>query len=172
MIKQIYRKYGDTVFRMALTHLCFVGIDALKSADIEAIVRQIRSKDESGKIMTNELEERIVRCAAELSQLNFWDIMMFVKGDLAIEGIETTAGKIVNLRHNATEELIATLVVPSDTDEDLIDEAEEGWADALEEYIEENGDAVGFDFFNEAVYALKKRGITVKPLAPHTVMYI
>lgn len=40
-IKEIQRKYGEHVFRMAITHLFDIGVKHLKDADVEQTCQEI-----------------------------------------------------------------------------------------------------------------------------------
>jgi len=83
-INKIENKYGAFLFRMALTHLISVGFrnftEENVAESIEKIEGQGRKDKDNGvyRLMTSEAECAIVRCAAELSKLEIWDLLRYV----------------------------------------------------------------------------------------------
>lgn len=59
-VKEIQRKYGEHVFRMAITHLFDVGVKHLKNADVEKICQEILETTPKNSILTPELSADIL----------------------------------------------------------------------------------------------------------------
>ena len=97
-IKEIKKKYGDNIFRMAISHLYETGIKAIQDVDVEPICKKIIDETPESAIMTGELQADILRCAAELSKLPLWDVLRFVQTDIKIFGATVHPGVIVEFR--------------------------------------------------------------------------
>lgn len=104
-IKDIQKKYGENIFRMAITHLFETGVKALQDVDVEPICKKIIDETPESAIMTGELQADILRCAAELAKLSLWDVLRFVQTDVQIYGATVHPGVIIEFRRIDDEKI-------------------------------------------------------------------
>ena len=64
-LKEIQEKYGEDIFRLAITHLIHVGIEQFSRMDIDALCEKARRDTPDNSIMTGEYQADILRCAHE-----------------------------------------------------------------------------------------------------------
>ena len=142
-IKEIQRKYGEHVFRMAITHLFDIGVKHLKDADVEQTCQEILETMPKNSILTPELSADILRCSVEIAKLPIWNAL----GDLIFSG-----------------------VVPADTDECTLYEIEESVNMKMEAYEKEHGSYYGFSHKDAIVQSFKEAGIRLTaPVADKTI---
>ena len=171
-IGEISRKYGEHVFRMAITHLMQVGVDNLKDADVEAVCQKMMKETPENYIMTPEFRCNILKCSVDLAQIPVWDILKYIQTDIGIDGVTVHPGIIVNFRQNATCRELMTCVVPADTDDEKLEEAVNVVEKKLEAYIRKTGSAYGFSFCNEIEGALKAAKIHIKDIPVDKTFYL
>lgn len=164
-IKDIQKKYGENIFRMAITHLYETGAKAIQEVDIEKECKKIIDETPESAIMTGELQADILRCAAELSKLPLWDVLRFVQTDIQIYGATVHPGVIIEFRRNASGKEIFTCVVPPDTDDETIEEV----TTCIEKRITEHSSEKGAyrlpyeDFIKEGFKEFKIRPQAIVP---------
>lgn len=155
-IKELYKKYGDIVFRMALSHLCHVGVDRIKDVNIEESVKEVLASP-NNTLIDNKLQAEILKCAYALAQLSLWDILAFVKTDVEISGVTVHPGIIVDFHNKSTGWNYATYVIPSGTNEDTIEEIAAEVREKNTLYSKEKVQSM-------LVSAFRSRGIFLKPV--------
>lgn len=122
-IREICNKYGENVFRMALSHMVAVGSDQLRRANMEEAVKVILASDSQNALITPQMQVKILRCAYELARHHeLWDILAFVQTDICIHGVTVHPGIIVDFYDGRSNKKCCTYVLPADTDEELIEE--------------------------------------------------
>ena len=171
-VGEISRKYGEHIFRMAITHLMQVGVDNLKDADVEAVCKKVMKETPENYIMTPEFRCNILRCSVELAQIPVWDILKYIQTDIVIDGVTVHPGIIVNFRQNATCRELMTFAIPPDTDEETLEDAVNTVEKKLEAYIEKTGSAYGFSFCDEIEEALKAAKIHIKNIPVDKTFYL
>jgi len=125
-IRELYKKYSETTFRMALDHLFDIGIvnfSKRSEQDIENICRKSLSETPNNSLISGKARADIIRCAYELSKFSVWDILKFVQTDLKIDGATVHPGIIIRFLNNESGAEIKTVVVPSETTTEQIDTA-------------------------------------------------
>lgn len=171
-ISEISRKYGEHIFRMAITHLMQVGVDNLKDADVEAVCKKMMEETPANYIMTPEFRCSILRCSVELAQEPIWDILKYIQTDIGIDGVTVHPGIIVNFKQNATCKHLMTCVVPADTDDDTLEDVVKTVEKKLESYIKKTGSAYGFSFCNEIEETFKAAKIRIKDIPVDKTFYL
>lgn len=171
-INEICRKYGEHIFRMAITHLMQIGVDNLKDADVEAVCQKMMKETPENYIMTPEFRCNILKCSVELAQIPVWDILKYIQTDIGIDGITVHPGIIVNFKQNATCRELMTCVVSADTDDEKLEEAVNAVEKKLESYIRKTGSAYGFSFCKEIEEALKTAKIRIKDIPVDKTFYL
>lgn len=124
-IREISKKHGENVFRMALSHMVAVGADCLHNINVEEAVKEILASDEPAALITPQMQAAILRCAWELAQQDLWDILAFVQTDIGIQGISVHPGVIVDFYDQQRGVKCCTFVLPADTSDDQIEDVAE-----------------------------------------------
>jgi len=89
-IDAIVEKYSEFVFRGALSHMITVGSNHFEDANVEAakksVTEQTKQLEAEGKIpwATERYQFAILDCAQELSKLDTWLILKYIKKVLPI----------------------------------------------------------------------------------------
>jgi len=89
-IDAIYQKYGHVPFRMGLQHMIMTGSNHFDDENVESAKQQCIDEEAAIKakggipIMTASYQTSIILCAQELSRIETWDILAFVKKILPI----------------------------------------------------------------------------------------
>ena len=89
-IDAIYQKYGHVPFRMGLQHMIMTGSNHFDNENVEAAKQECIEEENSTKakggipIMTANYKISIILCAQELSKIETWDLLAFVKKILPI----------------------------------------------------------------------------------------
>lgn len=158
-VREIFRKFGEMVFRLAANHLFSVGTNTVEQMDIEQAVSTLYKRgNNSNALCTAEMEEQILRCAYELSKLSLWDVLGFIKTDVEIEGAVVHPGIILQFHNDITGREYATYVVSAGADGELIEEA----ADE----IAMNGKSTTAETCELIHATLKAKGLHPKPIEP------
>lgn len=85
-IQAIRRRCGETQFRMAIQHLFDVGHENFTEKNVaEAKVAVHRDTPENA-ILTEDFQCELLDCCLELSRLPVWDILLYVKLYLSMDG--------------------------------------------------------------------------------------
>ncbi len=165
VIKAIQKKYSESIFMMAITHLFETGINLIKEADIEKECKKIIEETPECAIMTGELQADILRCAAELAIIPLWDVLRFIKTDVGIYGATVHPGIIIEFRRNTTDKEILTCVIPSGTNEETIEDVlNQIEADITEQASEKGSYRLPYEDFIRS--AFKKHGIRPQAVIP------
>lgn len=120
-ISDLHKQYGDLLFRMALGHLFYVGMEQMKALDIEEVVKQAASIKDSAFI-TASAQSDILRCAHALAHLNVWDILAYIQTDIKINGTTVHPGLVAHFSDGVTGKSYCTCILPADTDPFDLDE--------------------------------------------------
>lgn len=172
-IRKINNKYGEPVFRMALSHLFEKGREAFQQVDVDKECKSILRCKGKNPIITPELQVQIVRCAHELAKPEIWDIFSYIKTDVAIDGVTVHGGKIISFRWDGTNDLILYCTVPGDTDESLIDEASQKLDEMVEAYsVKHDDDGSDFDYPTAIWNAFLSVGIRPKLTESDRTVYV
>ncbi|MCL2375707.1 MAG: hypothetical protein FWC82_04210 [Firmicutes bacterium] len=89
-IDAIYQKYGHVPFRMGLQHMIETGSNHFDDENIESTKEACHKEEADIKtkggipIMTAAYKISIILCAQELSKIETWDLLAFVKKVLRI----------------------------------------------------------------------------------------
>lgn len=84
-IEAIRNKYGEVMFRMAISHLMDVGIRHLTKENVEETCKEIMASDDSGRFMSNEFECEIVQTAYELALVSHIDLLVYIQREVAYD---------------------------------------------------------------------------------------
>ena len=133
-LRELYQKYGDYVFRLALCVLFYNGMKNIKESELEKECMTIIKSTPENSLVTGEMQANIYRCAYDLSEMTVWDILKFVRTDIEIDGAIVHPGMIVEFRQSANGKGIMTLVLPPETTEEQIEEL----LDTIEREVETN----------------------------------
>lgn len=174
-IREINKKYDDTVFRMALDHLFRLGSDALSKVSEEElanICNAIIETEPKNSLMTGEVRANILRCACELSKISVWDIFKYIQADMKIDGMTVHPGVVFRLFKDNGKEL-STVVLSADASDEAIDEALEAIGKKAAEYRLLYGSGLySFDADNAIKTAFKDVGIRVQGIEPDIKLYV
>lgn len=84
-IEVIMNKYGEQIFRMAVTVLFDMGYSNIDAEEVAEAKQQIMAEEQKGlPIMTPEFKCHLLDIALELKQFNIWSLLDFVKVRLFI----------------------------------------------------------------------------------------
>lgn len=89
-IQSIRNKYGEIMFRMAISHLMDVGIRHLTEESVNETCDEIMQQDDSKAFMTNEFQCNIVRAAYELTQVPHTDLLVYIQREVAYDVADGT----------------------------------------------------------------------------------
>lgn len=84
-IEAIRNKYGEVMFRMAISHLMDVGIRHLTEENVEKTCKEMMASDDSGRFMSNEFECEIVQTAYELAQIPHIDLLVYIQREVTYD---------------------------------------------------------------------------------------
>ena len=87
-IEAIRNKYGEMMFRMAISHLMDVGIRHLTKENVENTCKEIMASDDSGRFMSNEFECEIVQTAYKLAQISHIDLLVYIQREVAYDVLD------------------------------------------------------------------------------------
>lgn len=85
-IHAIHRRCGEPQFRMAIQYLFDTGHQNFTEENVAESKRQIRRDTPKNAIMTEGFQCELLDCCLELSRLPVWDILLYVKLYLSIQG--------------------------------------------------------------------------------------
>lgn len=84
-IEAVMNKYGEQVFRMALSHLFDVGYSHVHEESVAYAKQNIMAQEQKRTpIMTPEFQCHLLDIALELKQFSIWSLLDFVKERLFI----------------------------------------------------------------------------------------
>jgi hypothetical protein len=81
-IEAVRHKYGEPMFRMAISHLMDVGIKHLTKETVEETCKEIMKEDDSKAFMTNEFKCDLIRAAYELAQISHIDLLVYIQREV------------------------------------------------------------------------------------------
>ena len=84
-IEAIRNKYGEMMFRMAISHLMDVGIRHLTEELVEDTCEKIMQEDDSKAFMTNEFKCNLIRAAYELAQISHTDLLVYIQREMVYD---------------------------------------------------------------------------------------
>lgn len=171
-IKEISKRYGEHIFRLAVTHLFQTGIDNLKDIDVEASCEKIMKETPANYIMTPEFRADLMRCSVELAQEHLWDILKYIQTNIGIDGVTVHPGVIVDFKQNATCNHIMTCIIPPDTEADTLDEVIDVIEKNVDDYLEKRGSCYGFSFTDAISEAFKAAGVTLSDIPVDKTYYL
>lgn len=168
-LRELHQKYGDYVFRLALSVLFDNGMKNIKKSELEKECVTIIKSTPENSLVTGEMQANIYRCAYALSEMTVWDILKFVRTDIEIDGAIVHPGMIVEFRQGAKGKEIMTLVLPPETTEEQVEEL----LDGIERDIETNaGSKADFHYENCIKEQILKVKIRSEVLTADKVFYI
>lgn len=85
-IQVIHRRCGEPQFHMAIQHLFDVGHQNFTDENMAESKEQIHKDTPQNAIMTKEFQCELLDRCLELSRLPVWDILLYVKLYLSIQG--------------------------------------------------------------------------------------
>ena len=108
-IEAIRNKYGEVMFRMAISHLMDVGIRHLTEENVEKTCKGIMASDDSGRFMSNEFECEIVQTAYELAQIPHIDLLVYIQREVVYDVHDETPsyGRAIELLKRCMEHIEA-----------------------------------------------------------------
>lgn len=172
-VKSIYDKHGELIFRLAVTHLFDKGMENAKTEDVEETIQRLKENPEAGNdLLGKDTRIKILECVKDLINVPLWDVLRFIKTNVAIDGTEVTDGKIVQLRHNVTGDVITTLLCDPTVDQFDVDDVSDKIDDELAEHLAAHDDAADFDYIESAIKAFRKAGHKARVLPPHDIIYV
>lgn len=172
-MNSLKKEYGEGIISMAMAHLFYVGKNALESADVDALVAETRRHTDETDLITTEVQERILRCAKEMSNLEIEEILRYIKVDYHMYDVSVQEGKVIEFLKNATDEHVLHVVVPSETTDEAITDAVNMLDQAIEKYgVSHDGDFSEFDTKLAIYSTLNQAKINPKSLDVYRSVYI
>lgn len=170
---KISRKYGEAVLRMSVSHLMLKGSEVFADIDLESECEKARKETPENSILSADLIEQIIRCCYELAQIDAWELLCFIKTHIEIDGVYTQSGKLLHFCGNANGENIGDYVVPNETTDEQIEDAEKKLDDAIEEYGKQHcSDYSEFDHGEAIIRAFKEAGIKIRQPNYYETIYL
>lgn len=77
--KAIFDKYGESVFRMGISHLMDVGAQHLDNETVEKACDFLTKITPQNSMMAGVFASNIIKCAAELSKCNIAEVLAFTQ---------------------------------------------------------------------------------------------
>ena len=81
-LDEIRDKYGEPMFRMAISHLMDVGTRNLTEELVKETCEKIMQEDDSKAFMTNEFKCELIRAAYELAQIQQIDLLVYIQREI------------------------------------------------------------------------------------------
>lgn len=108
-IEAIRNKYGEVIFRMAISHLMDVGLRHLTKENVEDTCKEIMASDDSGRFMSNEFECEIVQTAYDLALVSHIDLLVYIQREVAYDVHDETPsyGRAMHLLKKCMEQIEA-----------------------------------------------------------------
>lgn len=171
-LKEIQEKYGEDIFRLAITHLIHVGIDSFSGQDIDVLCEAAVKNTPDNTIMTGAYQADILRCAHAICNCPVNDLLRYVKTDVSMAGIQPHIHLMIAFRENATKRLVMSCMLPSDADSDMLNELTAEIERLEEAYEEMYGSLYGFDLHRAIENAAKALNILLEPIPYDEVIYL
>lgn len=159
-LHDIMEKYEGVVLCLAFSQLQYHGIKAMREIDLELECKKARAANKQNSLISEDVEEQVIRCAYEMSLLGLSDIIRFAKVHYPLYGVFVQEGKFLHYCQNATGEDIMYVRVDSETPDELIDDVNKIIEERAEKYGKEhNDDYLEYDFRHEIIDAFRTAGI-------------
>jgi len=171
-LKKIQEKYGEDIFRLAITHLIYVGIEHFSKMDIDALCEKARRDTPDNSIMTGEFQADILRCAHEVCKYSVDDLLRYVKTDVSMAGIPPHICLMIAFRANATERLIMSCMLPPDTDREILNDLTNEIEHQEDEFEKKHGSLYGFDLCCVIEDTAKALNIPLEPIQYDELIYL
>ena len=171
-LKEIQQKYGEDIFRLAITHLFHVGIYAFSKEDIDALCEAAINNTSDNALMSGEYQADVLRCAHDICRYSIDDLLKFIKTDLSMAGIPPHLRLLIAFRANATERLIMSCMLPPDVDLDVLNELTTEIERQQDAYEEMYGSLYDFDLHRAIENAAKTLNIPLEPIPYDEVIYL
>ena len=171
-LKEIQEKYGEDIFRLAITHLIHVGIEQFSKKDIDVLCERALHESPDNAIMTGGYQVNILRCAHEICRFSIDDLLKFVKTDVSMAGIPPHLRLMIAFRTNATEHLIMSCMLPPDADHEMLNSLTEEIERREDEYEKKHGSLYGFDMRCAIENAARALKIPLEPIPYDEVIYL
>lgn len=84
-VETIRNKYGEMIFRAAISHLMDVGIRHLTEENVEETCKSIMQEDDSRSFMTNAFKCDIIRAAYGLSLISHIDLLVYIQREVTYD---------------------------------------------------------------------------------------
>lgn len=84
-LEAIRNKYGEPMFRMAVSHLMDVGIRHLTKELVEETCEEIMKEDDSKSFMTNGFKCDLIKAAYELAQISQIDLLVYIQREVTYD---------------------------------------------------------------------------------------
>ena len=84
-IEAIRNKFGEPMFRMAISHLMDVGARHLTEELVKETCEKIMQEDDSKAFMTNEFKCELIRAAYELAQIKQMDLIVYIQREVVYD---------------------------------------------------------------------------------------
>ena len=171
-LKIIQEKYGEDIFRLAITHLIHMGIEHFSKEDIDVLCERALHESPDNAIMTGGYQVNILRCAHEICRFSVEDLLKFVKTDVNMAGIPPHIRLMIAFRANATERLIMSCMLPADMDREVLNDLTEEIERREDEYEKKHGSLYGFDLRCAIENAARALKIPLEPIPYDEVIYL
>lgn len=171
-LKEIQQKYGEDIFRLAITHLLHVGVYAFSKEDIDALCEAAINNTPDNALMSGEYQADVLRCAHDICRYSIDDLMKFIKTDVNMAGIPPHIRLMIAFRSNVTERLIMSCMLPHDADLDMLNELTLEIERREDEYEKKRGSLYGFDLRCAIENAAKHIGIPLEPIPYDKEIYL
>lgn len=171
-IREISKKHGEHMVRMAIDHVISVGVNNLKDVNADEICAKILRDTPANYIMTPEFRAELMRCAIELANVPIGDILKYIQTDMAYDGVTVHPGIILEFRQNATCNHIMTCIAPPDTEEEKLDEVYKVIESKIDAYMEKTGSCYGFSFTSAIEEAFREAKIRISDLPVDRAFYL
>ena len=168
----IQEKYGEDIFRLAITHLIHVGIEQFSKEDIDVLCERVLRESPDNAIMTGDYQVRLLRCAHEICRFSVDDLLKFVKTDVSMAGIPPHIRLMIAFRANATERLIMSCMLPADMDRAVLNDLTEEIERREDEYEKKHGSLYGFDLRCAIENVARALKIPLEPIPYDEVIYL
>lgn len=89
IINELRRRCGETQFRAAVQHLFDTGHQNFNDENVAASKEEIQKTTKSNAIMTADFQCELLDCCLALSNLPVWDVLLYVKLYMSMDGDDT-----------------------------------------------------------------------------------
>ena len=79
------RRYGEAMFRMAISHLMDVGIRHLDEENVERTCEEIIKEDDSRLFVKNGFQCDLIRMAGELAKIEHIHLLVYIQREVTYD---------------------------------------------------------------------------------------